>query len=59
MEAEGREFLVSFALASRVRNYGGDLEIAPTISLLDDEFELVLFEGDSSVHFSEIYGSAW
>jgi diacylglycerol kinase (ATP) len=51
VEAEGREFLVSFALASRVRNYGGDLEIAPTISLLDDEFELVLFEGDSSFTF--------
>jgi diacylglycerol kinase (ATP) len=51
VEADGREFLVSFALASRVRNYGGDLEIAPTISLLDDEFELVLFEGASSFTF--------
>ena len=43
--------MASFALASRVRNYGGDLEIAPTISLLDDEFELVLFEGASSFTF--------
>jgi diacylglycerol kinase (ATP) len=51
VETEGREFLVSFALASRVRNYGGDLEIAPTISLLDDQFELVLFEGASSFTF--------
>ncbi len=41
----------SFALLSRVRNYGGDLEIAPTISLLDDEFEMVLFEGESSLGF--------
>jgi diacylglycerol kinase (ATP) len=48
VEAEGREFRVSFALASRVRNYGGDLEIAPTASLLDDQFELVLFEGANS-----------
>jgi diacylglycerol kinase (ATP) len=48
VEAEGREFRVSFALASRVRNYGGDLEIAPTVSLLDDQFELVLFEGANS-----------
>jgi YegS/Rv2252/BmrU family lipid kinase len=48
VEANGREFRASFALASRVRNYGGDLEIAPSISLLDDEFELVLFEGESS-----------
>ncbi|HEY6393001.1 MAG TPA: diacylglycerol kinase family protein [Bryobacteraceae bacterium] len=48
VEAEGREFRVSFALASRVRNYGGDLEIAPTVSLLDDRFELVLFAGANS-----------
>jgi diacylglycerol kinase (ATP) len=51
VEAEGREFRASFALLSRVRNYGGDLEIAPTISLLDDEFEMVLFEGESSLGF--------
>jgi diacylglycerol kinase (ATP) len=51
VEAGGREYPASFALASRVRNYGGDLEIAPTVSLLDDEFELVLFEGASSFTF--------
>ncbi len=51
VRAAGREYRASFALASRVRNYGGDLEIAPTISLLDDEFELVLFEGESSAGF--------
>jgi len=51
VHACGREYRASFALASRVRNYGGDLEIAPTISLLDDEFELVLFEGESSAGF--------
>jgi diacylglycerol kinase (ATP) len=49
--ADGREYRASFALLSRVRNYGGDLEIAPTISLLDDEFEMVLFEGESGVGF--------
>ncbi len=51
VEANGCEFRSSFALLSRVRNYGGDLEIAPTISLLDDEFEMVLFEGESSLGF--------
>lgn len=51
VRAEGREYRASFALLSRVRNYGGDLEIAPTISLLDDEFEMVLFEGESSLGF--------
>jgi diacylglycerol kinase (ATP) len=49
--ADGREYRASFALLSRVRNYGGDLEIAPTISMLDDEFEMVLFEGESSLGF--------
>jgi YegS/Rv2252/BmrU family lipid kinase len=48
VETEGRTFHVGFALASRVRNYGGDLEIARGASLLDDQLELVLFEGSSS-----------
>jgi len=51
VQSVGQEYRASFALLSRVRNYGGDLEIAPTISLLDDEFEMVLFEGESSLGF--------
>jgi diacylglycerol kinase family enzyme len=51
VETEGRVFRASFALVSRVRNYGGDLEIAPTISLLDDEFEVALFEGGNSLPY--------
>jgi YegS/Rv2252/BmrU family lipid kinase len=51
VRANGREYRAGFALLSRVRNYGGDLEIAPTISLLDEEFEMVLFEGESSIGF--------
>lgn len=35
----------SFALLSRVRNYGGDIEIARDVNLLDDRFEAVLFRG--------------
>ena len=35
----------SFALVSKVRNYGGDFEIARSVTLLDDQFEVVLFEG--------------
>ncbi len=53
VEAEGRSFRVSFALASRVRNYGGDLEIARTISLFDDHLELVLFEGAHSFAYAK------
>jgi len=41
-KARGR---ASFALASRVRNYGGDFEIARNASLAADRFEVVLFRG--------------
>jgi len=48
---DGRSMRASFALISRVRNYGGDLEIARTISLVDDKFEVVLFESPSSFRY--------
>ena len=41
----------SFALASRVRNYGGNFEIASWVTLLDDCFELILFEGEYSSRY--------
>ena len=48
---DGRSFQASFALVSRVRNYGGDLEIARGASLLRDDFEIVLFRGKVSVRY--------
>ena len=48
---DGRRVNCSFALISKVRNYGGDLEIAQSATLLDDQFEVVLFEGRSSFRF--------
>lgn len=48
---DGREFEAGFALVSRVRNYGGDLEIARGASLLKDDFEIVLFRGTVSVRY--------
>jgi len=48
---EGRRVTCSFVLISKVRNYGGDLEIARNVSLLDDRFEVVLFEGRNSFRF--------
>jgi diacylglycerol kinase (ATP) len=48
VDVDDKRYLCSFALASRVRNYGGDLEIARNISLIDHRFELVLFEGAST-----------
>jgi diacylglycerol kinase family enzyme len=44
---DGRPYRAGFALCSRVRNYGGDLEIARGANLLDDDFETVLFQGES------------
>lgn len=47
VEANGQTFRCTFALASRVRNYAGYLQIARRVSLVKPEFELVLFEGTS------------
>jgi diacylglycerol kinase (ATP) len=41
-----------FMLASRIRNYGGDLEIARGASLLRRDFEMVLFEGSSPLRYA-------
>jgi diacylglycerol kinase family enzyme len=49
--SNGHKSRCSFALASRVRNYGGDLFIARNASLFSDHFELVLFEGANSVPY--------
>ncbi|MFN7999018.1 MAG: diacylglycerol kinase family protein [Bryobacteraceae bacterium] len=51
LEVDGRRIQCSFALISKVRNYGGDLEIAQDTSLIDDRFEIVLFQGSSSVRY--------
>lgn len=39
-------------LVSRVRNYGGDLEIARGASLLHDDFEVVMFEGSHGLQYA-------
>lgn len=44
----GHKVRCSFALASRVKNYGGDLSIARNASLFNDRFEVVLFQGANS-----------
>ena len=47
----GDIYRCGFALASRVRNYGGDLEIARGASLRRDDFEVVLFEGSNPLRY--------
>ena len=51
VKIDDRDYRCSFALVSKVRNYGGDLEIARDTSLFDDQFEVVLFEGQNSVRY--------
>lgn len=48
---DGKRHLASFALISRVRNYGGDLEIARGASLFRNDFEVVLFRGTRAVRY--------
>lgn len=49
---DDRETQHGFVLASRVRNYGGDMEIASQASLLSNDFEVVLFEGSNPLRYA-------
>ncbi len=48
---DGQSYETTFALVTRVRNYGGDFEIARTASLLDSQFEVVLFNARQSYQY--------
>jgi len=52
VRVDGHAHVCGFALISRVRNYGGDLEIAAGASLHDDDFEIVLFEGSHPLRYA-------
>ena len=47
----GQTVKCGFTLASRVRNYGGDLEIACGANLLENDFEAVLFRGRNPIRY--------
>jgi diacylglycerol kinase (ATP) len=51
VEVDGRRGRCSFALVSKVKNYGGDFWIARGANLLDDRFEAVLFEGRTTFRY--------
>jgi diacylglycerol kinase family enzyme len=55
VRVNGREYVTSFALISRVRNYGGDIEIARHANLLEDHFSIVLCEGLSSSRYLKYF----
>jgi diacylglycerol kinase family enzyme len=51
VDSDGQIHGCSFALLSKVRNYGGDFEIAHEVTLFQNRFEMVLFEGQSSTRY--------
>jgi diacylglycerol kinase (ATP) len=51
VEIEGQTYRCSFALITKVRNYGGDLRIARRVSLIDNQFEVVLFAGSQATRY--------
>jgi diacylglycerol kinase (ATP) len=55
VDVGGQKRQCSFALVSKVRNYGGDFEIARRVSLYDDRFEVVLFEGRSTLRYVKYF----
>ena len=55
VEAGGTRRECSFALITKVRNYGGDFEIARSVNLLDDEFEVVLLEGRNTLRYVKYF----
>jgi diacylglycerol kinase (ATP) len=55
VKIEDRNYRCSFALVSKVRNYGGDLQIARDTSLFDDQFEVVLFSGENSLRYLQYF----
>jgi diacylglycerol kinase family enzyme len=57
VESDGQNARCSFVLASRVRNYGGNFEIARETSLLDDRFEMVSFEGPSTFRYVKYFAA--
>ncbi len=55
VEVGGKRSECSFALISKVRNYGGDFEIARSVNIMDDEFELVLLEGRNTLRYVKYF----
>jgi len=55
VEIAGEKRKCSFALLSKVRNYGGDFEVARSVTLLHDQFEVVLFEGGTATRYVKYF----
>ncbi len=56
VRAAGQARRVSFALSSRVRNYGGSVVITPDAHLLRDDFAMAWFEGRNTLRYLTYLG---
>jgi diacylglycerol kinase (ATP) len=57
IEVNGETHRASFALITRVRNYGGDFEIAKRIRLTDADFEIVIFHNSEWLDYLRFFGA--
>jgi diacylglycerol kinase (ATP) len=57
LTVNGSEYCASFALITRVRNYGGDFEIARRVRLTDDDFEIVVFQNHEWQDYLRFFGA--
>ena len=53
VSVDSQTYRASFALVTRVRNYGGDFEIARNVQLVSPDFEIVLFSGTSATVYAK------
>ncbi len=57
IHVDGTERQASFALITRVRNYGGDFQIARRVRLTDRDFEMVIFEDREWQDYLRFFGA--
>ena len=57
LSVNGSQYCASFALITRVRNYGGDFEIARRIRLTDNDFEIVVFQNHQWRDYLRFFGA--
>jgi diacylglycerol kinase (ATP) len=57
IEVNGHKHVASFALITRVRNYGGDFEIARRVKLTEGDFEIVIFENNAWHDYLRFFGA--
>jgi YegS/Rv2252/BmrU family lipid kinase len=57
IRVNGTSHVASFALITRVRNYGGDFEIAKRVRLTDAEFEIVIFQNQEWQDYLRFFGA--